>query len=263
MAENMRTREQHAAGDPRPDPTWSYPKDKHQEPAPPAPLRATVRCWSYSRCTCSLPGKLSQPFPSLPSSQPHATDKRARRCISKCHLITQKRKEGGGWKKHPAKGKSLPFFCRCLKMLASSDNSSIWWQWSVPGALPSAVPSALGTASSSSSSAHRSRSLHPQERRFPQPRNQSPAPNPGLISGIQATDELRTRGPAPQGSGGHGHHAAPRLGHCERGHQPQLPHKTPQGEVNHAGIQQLLGKSEFRKAAGFGGSRSCQRLTLT
>lgn len=152
-------------------------------------------------------------------------------------------------------------------MLASSDNSSIWWQWSVPGALLSAVPSArAGPAAAAPIAPARppgsarctpsggdSRSLGAAD--------QSPAPNPGLISGIQATDELRTRGPAPQGSGGH--HAAPRPGHCERGRQPQLPHRAPQGKVNHAGTQQLLGKSEFRKAAGFGGSRSCQWLTLT
>lgn len=50
-------------------------------------------------------------------------------------------------------------------------------------------------------------SLRTHKRRFPAasrqrgPADQLPPPNPGLISGIQATDELRTRGPAPQGSG--------------------------------------------------------------
>lgn len=112
-------------------------------------------------------------------------------------------------------------------------------------------------------------SLHPQKRRFPAasrqrgPADQLPPPNPGLISGIQATDEPTTRGPAPQGSGGRCRGTRDRAASSPRHCEPQIPHKTLRGKVDRVGIQQLLGESESRKAAGFGGSRSCQWLTLT
>lgn len=62
---------------------------------------------------------------------------------------SEKEKERKKKKEHPEYRKRVSRFLsssRCLKILCSSDNSSIWWQWSVPWVLLSSVPSTRTSA---------------------------------------------------------------------------------------------------------------------
>lgn len=88
------TREQLAAGDPR------LPESSKGKAAADTSPRSTPGHGVMLKFHLQSVRE-SQPDPSRASSQrPHATDKRARPCVSKCHWVTQKRKEGdGGWKK--------------------------------------------------------------------------------------------------------------------------------------------------------------------
>lgn len=103
---------------------------------------------------CHEEGTKSAHFAS--TSFPAASSRR-QTCIAAHTRVTRGNSEKRGEKKkkkHPEKGKSLPFFPGppsppppgCLKILGSSDNSSIWWQWSVPWVLLSGVPRAALTA---------------------------------------------------------------------------------------------------------------------
>lgn len=93
------------------------------------------------------------------------------------------------------------------------------------------------------------------------PADQSPPPNPGLISGIQATDELTgARGPAPQGSGDTGP-AAPSPDTATTAKGRSTEHCTAQHIVLPS--YNFLVKASSESQQDLGDSRSCQWLTLT